>query len=259
MVPLVTRLIILLAIYVKVSKSTILADQPIQVNYIIVAARQRSGSSTLSTVIGGHPCAVTANEIWTDQPSQDSLGGHKFTDLDDKEIRQFPREFLSQVYISLCNQAKDLGQIEASCDKCTIVVKMFDIHSLSATGVKSLIEDEDIAFVVLERNAEQESCSLQLAHEKGDWGTTPAQHKVADFHCTNATKEFVAKHDEWFSFLRVQLLKKGRYFLNVPFDSVASCKLQNVVQSIFAFAGLETPTELTFSDGNIVQLFKKCS
>lgn len=243
----------------KLVSSSVHVEQTLQPDYIIVSARQRSGSSTLSAVIGGHPCAVNANEIWTDSPSQDILGAHQFTEMDVHEIRQYPHEFLTQVYGPLCDLSIDRGVVDSSCNRCTIVVKMFDIHSISPDGIKSLMADEGISFVVLERDVEQESCSLQLAHQKGDWGTTPDQHKLkADFECVTASEEFIVEHDKWFNFVRSELFNHGRYFINIPFNSVASCKLKNVAESIFAFGGLETPIELVYKDDHIQSLFTVC-
>ena len=244
---------------VKFASSTVHVDQTPQSDYIIVAARQRSGSSTLSSVIGGHPCAVNANEIWTNQPSQDILGAHEFTELDEHEIRQYPREFLSQIHGPLCDLSMENGMIDSFCDKCTIVLKMFDIHSISPDGIKNLMSDKDISFVVLERDVQKESCSLQLAHQKGDWGTTPGQHKIkADFQCVPASPEFVQNHDYWFNNIRKELANHGRFFLHVPFDAVASCQLKNVAESIFAFGGLKTPADLVFQNKHIDSLFNEC-
>jgi hypothetical protein len=238
-------------------------DGTTQPDYLIVAARQRSGSTTLSSVIGGHPCAVSANELWTNDPNQDILGGHQFTTMkNDPEIRDNPREYLSQVHPHLCEQSRERGDIDSSCSSCTIVVKMFDIHCVTQSGIKELMSDESIRFVVLERNVHQEYCSLELAHQKGDWGTTPGQHKSngggVDFVCGDATPEFAAKHNEWFDYLRLELFNQGRLFMNVPFDAVASCNLKNVAASIFAFGGLETPVEFDYHDRNIESLFDHC-
>lgn len=236
-------------------------DSEPQSDYIIVAARQRSGSSTLSSVIGGHPCAVDANEIWTDSPSQDILGGHYFTTMDYPEIRNNPREFLSEVHGPICQQSRERGDIDPSCSSCTIVVKMFDIHSISSSGIRGLMGDDSISFVVLERDVQQQFCSLELAHQKGDWGTTPGQHsekKMKNFECGDVTHEFASKHHAWFNFLRLELFNKGRYFLNVPFDSVASCNLKRVASSIFSFGGLESSIDFEYHDKNIESLFVSC-
>ena len=236
-------------------------DPEPQPDYIVVAARQRSGSSTLSAVIGGHPCAVSANEIWTDSPHQDVLGAHYLTTLDNKEIREHPLDFLSQVHGPLCEQAMERGDIDYSCSSCTVVLKMFDIHSISASGIKDLMNDEAIKFVVLERDIQDEFCSLELAHQKGDWGTTPGQHKekkMENFVCGSVTHEFAYKHRAWFDFLHLELLNMGRYFLNIPFDSVASCNLKKVASSIFAFGGLETSIDFDYKDSNIESLFLSC-
>lgn len=241
--------------------SAIQFDVVSQPDYLIVAARQRSGSTTLSSVIGGHPCAISANEMWTDSPSQDILGGHRFTTLDEKEIREDPREFLKQVHPYLCEQSRERGEIDGSCSSCTVVVKMFDIHSITETGIKELMSDDSIRFVVLERSVQQEYCSLELASQKGDWGTTPGQHKkdkMVDFQCGDATKEFSTKHNTWFDFLRLELFNQDRYFLDIPFDSVASCGLKDVASSIFAFGGLKTPVDFQYEDGNIESLFERC-
>lgn len=241
--------------------SAVRFEQETPSKYIVVAARQRSGSSTLSEVVGGHPCAVSANEIWTDSHSQDILGGHHFTTLDNTEIRENPQEFLSQVHGPLCEQSRQRGDIDHSCSSCTIVVKMFDIHSITTPGIKKLVADDSIQFVVLERNVQQEFCSLELAHQKGDWGTTPGQHKdknTKDFECGSVTHDFASRHNAWFDFLRLELLNHGRYFLNIPFGSVASCHLKRVASAIFAFGGLETPIDFDYDDEHIETLFSAC-
>lgn len=249
------------SVFFVVKNEAVHFDPEPQPDYIVVAARQRSGSSTLSAVIGGHPCAVSANEIWTDSPHQDVLGAHYLTTLDNKEIREYPLDFLSQVHGPLCEQAMERGDIDYSCSSCTVVLKMFDIHSISASGIKDLMNDEAIKFVVLERDIQDEFCSLELAHQKGDWGTTPGQHKekkMENFVCGSVTHEFAYKHRAWFDFLHLELLNMGRYFLNIPFDSVASCNLKKVASSIFAFGGLETSIDFDYKDSNIESLFLSC-
>lgn len=240
---------------------SVLFEKELQPDYLIVSSRQRSGSSTLSAVIGGHPCAISANEIWTDSPYQDHLGAHQVTTMDHDEIRDDPRGFLSQVYGPLCEQARERGDIDLSCSKCTIVLKMFDIHSISTSGIESLMDDDTIDFVVLERDVQDQFCSLEVAHQKGDWGTTPGQHnsnKRDEFVCGHVTQEFASEHHAWFDFLHRELLNKGRYFLNVSFYSVASCELKRVASSIFAFGGLENPVDFEYNDYNIESLFDSC-
>lgn len=236
-------------------------DKPSQPDYLIVAARQRSGSSTLSSSLGGHPCAANANEIWTNNTSQDILGGHEFTSLSPKDIRAKPHEFLSEIHSSLCSKAKSTGLVHETCSKCTIVLKMFDIHDISSEGIIDLMSDKDVYFVVLERDVEQEFCSLQLAHQKGDWGTTPGQHKLkyaSTFDCGGVTEEFYYKHTLWFNFLRTELRRNQRFFVDIPFDVISSCEIKEAVESVFAFSGLELPVDFHYADKNIENVFNMC-
>lgn len=186
-------------------------DKPSQPDYIIVSARQRSGSSTLSSSLGGHPCTLNGNEIWSDNASQDILRGHTYTSLSNQEIRKNPHAFLSEIHDDICHMARNNGYIDSSCSKCTVVVKMFDIHHLSEEGIIDLMSDKDISFVVLERDVQKEYCSLQLAHEKGDWGTTPSDHKKEnnEYQCDTVSESFAWEHNAWFYFIRTELRKKG--------------------------------------------------
>ena len=230
-----------------------------QSDFIVIASMQRSGTTTLTGVIGGHPCAVSGNEIWTDKPPQDILGGHRYTTKNDFEVREKPSEFLSEIHEPLCRDARERGYIAPSCSSCTIVVKMFDIHGMPVVGIQNLMGSDSVDFVVVERDIQEQFCSLQLASQKGDWGTTPIQHVAKEgFNCPTVTDHFAFRHNSWFRLLRTELLNKGRYFLNVPFSSIASCDLKRVASSIFAFGGLQTPVDIDYRDYNLDSLFESC-
>lgn len=220
---------------------------PTPPEFVVIVARQRSGSSTLSNLIGSHPCSLSGNEIWRNSTKQDPLGAHRLTNMTPEQVRQQPHTFLKEIHDNVCTEAIRNGRIASNCKgKCTISVKMFDVHHLSQEGIFAMVDDPDFRFVVLERNVEDEYCSHYIAVTTGDFGTTPGGHKKmsARIECGEATPEFVDEHTQWFSSMRNNLRSKGRSYLDIPFALVASCELKELIASILGFLGLYTPVSV---------------
>jgi len=231
-------------------KSVYESELPVQPKYIIVASRQRSSSSTLSNVIGSHPCVLSGNEIWSNSPAQDMIGAHGMVNMTNSEISENPEIFLNEVHEKACKNLPNM------CNgKCSIVIKLFDIHGVK--GVVNLINDKDFFFVVLEREIRGEYCSHLKAKLYNDWGTTPGAHKSLDFQCDETDSVFIEQHDNWFSFLRNTIRSAGRFFMDIPFSVVASCELRNLVNSIYGATGLSVSAPMELSD-QIKVLFENC-
>jgi len=216
-------------------------EQPKPPKYIIIASRQRSSSSTLNRMVSSHSCVLHGNEIWTRNHSQDNLGAHDLVNMSDEEIRQYPNEFLLSAYDEICNNARINGDIPSECETCTIAIKMFDIHGLG-DNVISLIEDPDFEFVVLERPVQGQYCSWKRAKIYGDWATVPGNHKTETTipvdDCVIVPYNFKEKSEKWYRMLRTELKRTGRFYTEVPFETVSSCKLSNLMGSIYSQFGL---------------------
>ena len=228
-------------------------------SYIIIASRQRSSSSTLNAMVSSHPCVLHGNEIITNSPKQDKLGAHSYVEMSSEEIHQDPHTFLTTAYDGICEQARRDGTLPGTCEFCTISIKLFDKHHVSENGLHDLMNDHNMRFLVLERDASEQFCSLKRAARINDWGTIPSRHKNVDIPCSSneVTQEFHEQHDEWFYTIRSGLRDAGQFFLDIPFNSVASCDLLSVTTSIFGFSGLFIPDEVILQE-DIEKLFWGC-
>jgi len=228
-------------------------------SYIIIASRQRSSSSTLNTVVSSHPCVLHGNEMFFNNPQQDILGAHSYVEMSSEEIGQDPHRFLSTAYNGICEEARKDGTLPDTCEFCTISIKLFDKHNLSKNGLHDLMNDHNMRFIVLERDASEQFCSLKRANHINDWGTIPSRHKNIDIPCSSneVTQEFHEKNEEWFYTIRSGLRNAGQFFLDIPFKSVASCDLLSITMSIFGFSGLFIPEEVVLQE-DMEKLFWGC-
>jgi len=228
-------------------------------SYIIIASRQRSSSSTLNGMISSHPCVLHGNEIITNSPGQDKLGAHGHVDMTAEEIHHDPHTFLTMAHHGICEEARRDGTLPDTCDFCTISIKLFDKHHVSEDGLHDLMNDHDMYFVVLEREVSEQFCSLKRAAQINDWATTPSRHKNIDIPCSSSevTQEFREMHDKWFHTVRSGLRNAGKFFLDIPFTSVASCDLLSLTMSIFGFSGLFIPERVVLG-GELEKLFWVC-
>lgn len=230
--------------------------------YIILLSRQRSSSTTMSYLLGQHPCSLHGNEMWYPAPRQDVLHAHRHTDMSPADVKKDPHAFLNSVHDEICNEAIESGKISASCEgKCAIVIKTFDIHHLSLDGIFSMMEDPEFRFVVLERKLEDEYCSYLVATIAGDYGTVPSEHikgSADNITCGSPPEEYADKHVTWFRTMRDALRTRGTFFVDVPFALVASCRLQEVIPSILAFMGLNAPYEVEDMRESLETLFLEC-
>lgn len=217
-------------------------EKPKPPKYIIIASRQRSSSSTLNRMISSHSCVLHGNEIWTRNHSQDNLGAHDVVDMSDEEIRQYPNEFLLSAYDELCSNAIMNGDISSDCETCTIAIKMFDIHGLG-DNVSSLIEDSDFEFLVLERPVQGQYCSWKRAKISNDWATVPGKHNaetaIPPDDCAMVPYNFKEKSEKWYRMIRTELKREGRFYTEIPFETVSSCKLSNLMGFIYSQYGLD--------------------
>jgi len=222
----------LLLFFIKKTLGTVYESElPHQPKYIIVASRQRSSSSTLSSMIGSHPCVLSGNEMFTDKPGQDKIGVHSMVNMSHTEISDNPERFLLEAHEKACQG------LPSMCNgKCTISIKLFDIHGVNK--VEKLVNNKDFFFVVLEREVRGEFCSHMKAKTLNDWGTTPAAHKSVEFNCPETEIAFIEKHNYWFHLVRSSLTNASRFFMDIPFSVVASCELRNLVNSIYGATGL---------------------
>lgn len=216
--------------------------------YVIVLSRQRSSSTTTSQIIGSHPCALFGNEIWGVR-EQDILGAHEYANMTWSDISDDAHRFLATARDHICSKAISDGTLPDDCGgQCTIVVKLFDIHGISDMGLDTLMRDESMEFVVLERDVEGEFCSHEEASVHNDWGTVPGAHKLGEPHvdCEVVPDDFIQTHDDWFARIRSALHRHGRSFVDVPFSLIASCRLKEFAQSMFGRMGFPLPVSISY-------------
>ena len=102
------------------------------------------------------------------------------------------------------------------------------------------------------------------ARTSNNWGTVPSNHNNAlDVKCDQVPYEFSFENNKWFNYLRSELYKNGRFFLDIPFKTIASCYLSNLTEYIFGSLGLdfkeehlELSTDKHLKDVN--DLFDRC-
>ena len=219
----------------------VIIEQPKPPKYIIVASRQRSSSTTLNRMISSHSCVIDGNEIWFKPRAQDKLGARGITDMTKEDIALFPDEFLMSTYDELCENARMNGDIPSECETCTISIKLFDVHNLG-NNIIYLMENPEIEFIVLERPVQGQFCSWMRAQIHNDWATVPGSHKpetiIPSNDCMNVPHEFVENNLKWFRMLRNGLKKTGKIYTEVSFETVSSCKLSNLMGSIYSQFGL---------------------
>jgi len=200
---------------------------------VAVMSMQRSGSTSLNTLLSSHPCGINGNEIMTADKGQDILGAHKATGMSQKDSHSNPVDFLMRSHEMLCKTHSQCG------GDCTIFVKIFDVHVLSNEGLTEMAMNEDIGYIVLERDVHESYESLQNALNHKDWLTVPGQ-KRPDKEVYTITDKYLDRQRNWYEKVRGLLKDFGRTYVEVSFVTVQSCDiLHDVLPSIYSFFGMQ--------------------
>lgn len=210
---------------------------------VIIFSRQRSGSTTLSSILATDKCSLFGNEIWIDtngQPGQDFLNAHEIMGVNRTTVMDNPLRFLTGLNEKLCSSS----ELPEECGgKCTIVAKLFDLHYkwfLTPDGIRDIISDERIEFVILERDVNEVYTSTKSARRRGDWTTHPGKNRPSKEYYGLPPLKFIEDHNSWYSFIRKSLLENGRVYTEVSFQSLKGCNLFNkVLPKVFYNLGFD--------------------
>ena len=232
-------------------------DETIPPKVIALMSMQRSGSTTVSRLLSSHKCTVWGNEIFSGG-NQDVLGAHETLGYTPEETRKNPLQFLLEVNKSICKQ------VPSECNgRCTIVVKIFNIHQLSENGISDIISSDDIGIVVLQRELKDWYSSSVAAWTMNDWNTTPHDNRPVREVFDNVPTKDKARYTEWFDKIRSLSTYLGKMYLEIPFSSVQTCALFDmVIPSIYNFFGfnLEDGVDIrnSWKGDNIEEILMSC-
>lgn len=188
-------------------------NKPSPPKAVAVVSMQRSGSTSLNTLLSSHPCAINGNEIMTADKSQDILGANIATGRTQEYSHENPVEFLRESHELLCKTNSECG------GDCTIFVKIFDIHMWTLEGLEKLRRSDDLGYVVLERDVDDSYSYLQNALNHKDWLTVPGQERP-EKEVFVPTDRYLNRQRGWYSNVRGLLRKFGRTYVEVSFQSV---------------------------------------
>lgn len=235
-------------------------DDPVPPKVIAVASMQRSGSTTLSRLIASHKCVVWGNEIWNPDKDQDVLGAHAMTGLDVEYSASHPVDFLLRVNEMVCKS----GLVPEECNgRCSIAVKVFDIHYISESGLADFVMSPDVGIVILQRDISELYASKLSASKNGDWQTTPSVFRPEHEAHPVVPYEARDRYDTWFSYLRNTLSEAEKVYMEVSFATVKTCKLfDTVLPSLLTFFGFDiqdgADVENLWEDDTLEQIAQKC-
>lgn len=235
-------------------------DDPVPPKIIAVMSMQRSGSTTLSRLIASHKCVVWGNEIWDHNKLQDVLGAHAMTGLDEDYSSLHPVDFLLQVNEIVCKSSL----VPEECNGwCSIVVKVFDIHDISESGLMDLVRCPEVGIVILQRSLSERYSSKISASMNGDWNTVPSKSRPEHEMHPVVPYEERNKYDTWFSFLRNTLSEADKVYIEVSFAMVKTCRLfDTVLPSLLSFFGLDIQdgvyVENMWEDDTIEEIAEEC-
>jgi len=224
---------------------------------VVILSMQRSGSTSLNTMLASHPCALNGNEIMTDRESQDLLLAHKLTGMDWEYTRSNPLEFLMESHRHICGTRSECG------GDCTIFVKLFDINGISDENLLDLFSSQEIGYVVLERNPADSYSSMKNAEEQGDWLTSPGENRPKKINY-ELTEKYRKRQSDWYVKLRGFLRDVGHTYVEVSFQSIQSCDLiHEVLPRVYNFFGMESGMVVNVDDDNFLEssmeeFIKKC-
>jgi LPS sulfotransferase NodH len=204
--------------------------------YVIVVARQRSGSTFLAISIAkqlkqkGGLVVWNADEPWAESTVRaDNAHVDQLVNWTHAQRMQDPGRFLQELHAAYCSEQK------AMPGACVIVLKLFDIHleDTSADQLASIFAYPGARVVVLERDAAEERCSLLWAQQTNQWWTpNGTEREKRDGYdqfkrdrCDTLSQEaqgVYLKHRSWFGMVNSALtnVPNGHLrSLNVTYES----------------------------------------
>ena len=262
--------------------------------FIVIAARQRSGSTELAYRLGQHPCVVDLQEFFNDPGQKDAplaanthyrwelynyLSQHPAFVEQEPLLPSRRTQAVAALRVAravMCAEKdRQLAQHgESVCaERCSIVVKLFDGHLATVRGVADLVAQPETLLVVLERNALDRMCSLAWAKANNDWRHSPHGTPLAECRKgfkRNGTAVRIERHNNaWFETVRRSAAKARKIAFELPFEAWTDAKQSPaVLRALWALADLPPnrstavgaryvgPYEGSGVEGNISQLMR---
>ena len=234
-------------------------DEAVPPKIISVMSMQRSGSTTVSRLLSSHKCVLWGNEIFSGG-SQDVLGAHDLLGYVPGESREDPLGFLLKLNKSICKSES----VPKECNgRCTVIVKIFNNHQVSEQGISDIISSEDVGIIVLQRNLNDWYSSSIAAWKQGDWNTTPHDNRPEREIFQTVPVKNKDMYTSWFEKIRSLSNEVGKLYLEVPFSSVKTCNLFDMVlPSAYKFFGIDFDDGVEISNGwkgdNIEDILLAC-
>lgn len=219
---------------------------------IVVAARQRSGSTFLAESIWERAKNMTngasEDEPWfLDEPwiaAQERPANKDIEEMVhwpvDRRLEN-PLGYIQALHSARCHQLHQSKSWRGAC-KFTIVLKLFDIHytnsifkQANASMLRPLFSDPSSRVVVLERDPISQHCSLMWAEKTNHWWLpeTPEssrkayeafkRDKCSHTAITSERRAFIRDHERWFATVHEALRTAPdglRRSMNVTYDDL---------------------------------------
>ena len=225
-----------------VHAAALLSPAGTSADWVIVASRQRSSSTSLARAIAQRlgPCSVFADEMLHHHgPTYDLIADVSGRGWKSQAVLHRAGNPLGLARAAHAAWTSRVQNTTAACRDAhvTLVMKVFDVHK--NFFLNKLFTHRAACVVVLERDAAAEECSLRWAAHTGDWGEEPAlpTTRAADLsrprqeeqraayanfrraNCSRAgTAAFRLAHDAWFARVRAKLREaRAEHVLNATF------------------------------------------
>lgn len=221
----------------------------------VIVSTARGASTETAEALGAHPCAVSLNEM---------LGGHTWTPTGYERYRpktnllhelhlgrglKHSRWLADALYVRERFCALRPQEVKESCDSaCLVVFKMHldgYIEDANDGPWETLITSEDVAAIVVQRDAMENYCSMRKAIERKDWGHTPGTHAdQTPWNCRGkdeaAKKQYVTNVPKKFNATRESLERASRPWLEIPFATYVADPAA-AEERMLDFVGLQLP------------------
>lgn len=221
-------------------------------SFLILAATQRSGSSSLISLLSAASNnVVSLGEVFTLQGGKTGLSPKSPLPIVPESKRHLchwqPEKNMTLHRKRLHPLETLLWQHSACCKpelaqhECQIAVKVFDFNfAANLTAAKRLLQSPSACVVIIERPVSERYCSMVYASKTHDYFThTSDDGQVVSAHrpCSELpqltpetpqlgskglSNKFMAAHELWYKWLR-DTMKKRRH-LDMPFESYTTHK-----------------------------------
>jgi hypothetical protein len=212
------------------------------VEFVVVASRQRSSSSYLAWSIVDAEIANGAVAYSFDEPWEDSTrrkaniaAEELVPNLTYAQRISNPLGFVRQLRDAYCRRNRSIRGA-----RCLIVFKLFDVHFAQSPQGKAsipavlaqLFSFPGARTVVLERDPIDELCSLKFAERSHQWWlpdipnkTRAVYEKFKQNQCNHATRksesdlQYLREHREWYQMVHAALRQSpASSYLNATYD-----------------------------------------